>query len=180
MVGFTAFSERFGEEAAFGLIQTLSQIVERAVEVEGARIHNVAGDGVVVAFGAPVAVEDAPLRACRAALLVLETLRASATDIEAKYGVRPEMRIGINVGPAVVGQLLSGGGTGFSVLGDAVNVAARLQSLSDPGAVLLSQATYRLVRASTLSRAVAFQKEFIASLRSGGTRHASTPPSAAD
>jgi class 3 adenylate cyclase/tetratricopeptide (TPR) repeat protein len=145
MVGFTAFSERFGEEAAFGLIQRLSQIVERAVEVEGARIHNVAGDGVVVAFGAPVAVEDAPLRACRAALLVLETLRASATDIEAKYGVRPEMRIGINVGPAVVGQLLSGGGTGFSVLGDTVNVAARLQSLSDPGAVLLSQATYRLV-----------------------------------
>ena len=145
MVGFTAFSERFGEEAAFGLIQRLSQIVERAVEVEGARIHNVAGDGVVVAFGAPVAVEDAPLRACRAALLILETLRASGTEIEAKYGVRPEMRIGINVGPAVVGQLLSGGETGFSVLGDTVNVAARLQSLSEPDAVLLSEATYRLV-----------------------------------
>jgi class 3 adenylate cyclase/tetratricopeptide (TPR) repeat protein len=145
MVGFTAFSERFGEEAAFGLIQRLSQIVERAVEVEGARIHNIAGDGVVVAFGAPIAVEDAPLRACRAALLILETLRASRTEIEGQYGVRPEMRIGINVGPAVVGQLLSGEGTGLSVLGDTVNVAARLQSISEPGAVLLSEAAYRLV-----------------------------------
>jgi class 3 adenylate cyclase/tetratricopeptide (TPR) repeat protein len=145
MVGFTAFSERLGEEAAFGLIQRLSQIVERVVEVEGARIHNIAGDGVVVAFGAPVAFEDAPLRACRAALLILETLRASGTDIEVKYGIRPEMRIGINVGPAVVGQLLPGGDTGLSVLGDTVNVAARLQSLSEPGTVLLSEAAYRLV-----------------------------------
>jgi class 3 adenylate cyclase/tetratricopeptide (TPR) repeat protein len=145
MVGFTAFSERFGEEAAFGLIQALSQLVEHAVEVEGAHIHNIAGDGVVVAFGAPVAVEDAPLRACRAALSILETLRASGSDIEVKHGIRPELRIGINVGPAVVGQLLPGGETGVSVLGDTVNVAARLQSLSEPGAVLLSEAAYRLV-----------------------------------
>jgi class 3 adenylate cyclase len=55
------------------------------------------------------------------------------------------MRIGINVGPAIVGQLLSNGRTGLSVLGDTVNVAARLQSLSKPGAVLLSEAAYRLV-----------------------------------
>jgi class 3 adenylate cyclase len=94
MVGFTAFSERFGEEAAFGLIQRLSQIVEGAVEVEGARVHNIAGDGMVVAFGASIAVEDAPLRACRAALLILETLKAAGTDFEVKYAVRPEMRIG--------------------------------------------------------------------------------------
>jgi class 3 adenylate cyclase len=145
MVGFTAFSERFGEEAAFGLIQALSQLVEHAVEVEGAHIHNIAGDGVVVAFGAPVAVEDAPLRACRAALSILETLRASGSDIEVKHGIRPEVRIGINVGAAIVGQLLSGGETGLSVLGDTVNVAARLQSLSEPGAALLSEAAYRLV-----------------------------------
>ena len=145
MVGFTAFSERFGEEAAFGLIQRLSQIVEGAVEVQGARVHNIAGDGMVVAFGVPIAVEDAPLRACRAALLILETLRAAGTEIEVKYGVRPKMRIGINVGSAVVGQLLLGGETGLSVLGDTVNVAARLQSLSQPGAVLLSEAVYRLV-----------------------------------
>jgi adenylate cyclase len=55
------------------------------------------------------------------------------------------VRIGINVGAAIVGQLLSGGETGLSVLGDTVNVAARLQSLSEPGAALLSEAAYRLV-----------------------------------
>ena len=53
--------------------------------------------------------EDAPLRACRAALAILETLPTVGTDIEAKYGVRPEMRVGINAGSAVVGQLLGGG-----------------------------------------------------------------------
>ncbi len=145
MVGFTAFSERFGEEAAFGLIQRLSQIVEGAVEVEGARVPRHSGRRDGGRLWAPIAVEDAPLRACRAALLILETLKAAGIDFEVKYAVRPQMRIGITVGSAVVGQLLLGGETELSVLGDAVNVAARLQSLSEPGAVLLSEAAYRLV-----------------------------------
>jgi class 3 adenylate cyclase len=66
VVGFTAFSERFGDEAAFGLTQSLSRFMERVVEVEGARIQDILGDGVMVVFSAPVAHEDAPLRACRA------------------------------------------------------------------------------------------------------------------
>jgi class 3 adenylate cyclase len=94
MVGYTAFSERFGEEAAFAVVQTLSQIVERAVEVEGARIHYIAGDGVMVVFGAPIALEDAPLRACRAALSILGNLKPASSDLEAKHGVHPELRIG--------------------------------------------------------------------------------------
>jgi class 3 adenylate cyclase len=145
VVGFTAFSERFGEEASFGLMQSLSQFVERIVQVEGARIQNILGDGVMVAFGAPVAHEDAALRACRAALSILGGLTAAWAEIETKYHVRPGVRIGINAGSAVFGNLQAGGDAGLTVLGDTVNVAARMQSLAEPGTVLMSESAYRLV-----------------------------------
>jgi class 3 adenylate cyclase/tetratricopeptide (TPR) repeat protein len=145
VVGFTAFSERFGDEAAFRLTQSLSQFMERVVEVEGARIQDILGDGVMVVFGAPVASEDAPLRACRVALSILENLPAAWDQIFAQYGVRPEIRIGVNAGPAVFGQLHSGGDARLTALGDTVNVAARLQSLAEPGSAIISESAYRLV-----------------------------------
>ena len=144
VVGYTAFSERFGEEAAFDLIQKLSRFVERVVQIEGARIQDILGDGVMVVFGAPVAREDAPLRACRAALSILESLPSVWADVHAKYGVRPEVRIGISAGVGVFGQLQARGDDRLSVLGDTVNVAARLQTLAEPGSVLLSESAYRL------------------------------------
>jgi len=117
MVGFTMFSERFGEEAAFGVVRSLSQVVERAVRVEGARIQNIVGDGVMVAFGAPTTLEDAPLRACRTALSILASLKPVWAEVEAKFGVRPDVRIGVSAGPAVFGHLQAGGGAGLTVLG---------------------------------------------------------------
>jgi class 3 adenylate cyclase len=145
MVGYTAFSERFGEEAAFGLIQTLTLTLDRAVQAEGARLQSHLGDGVVVAFGAPAAIEDAPLRACRAALSILASLKSSAEEIEAKHRIRPQLRIGIHAGPAVFGEIQPGGEAGTAVLGDTVNLAARLQSIAEPGTAVLSEPTLRLV-----------------------------------
>jgi hypothetical protein len=72
MVGFTAFSERSGEEAAYTLLQSLAKLMEDAVRDNGGVVRGFTGDGVMVVFGAPVAFEDAPLRACRAALAILE------------------------------------------------------------------------------------------------------------
>ncbi|MGO9420837.1 ATP-binding protein [Roseiarcus sp.] len=145
MVGFTTFSERFGEEAAFGLIQRLSRVVEAVVQAEGARIKDIAGDGVMVVFGVPVAQEDAPLRACRAALAILENLEGEWAEIEQKFGFRGDVRIGINAGPAVFGHLQAGGAAGLAVLGDTVNLASRVQGLAAPGTVLLSEHAARLV-----------------------------------
>ncbi len=145
MVGFTTFSERFGEEAAFGLIQKLARVVETVVEAEGARIKDIAGDGVMVVFGVPVAQEDAPVRACRAALAILKSLAGEWDAIEKTLGFRGDVRIGISAGPAVFGHLQSGGAAGLAVLGDAVNVASRLQGLAAPGTILLNELAYRLV-----------------------------------
>ncbi len=145
MVGFATFSERFGEEAAFGLIQRLARVVEAVVQAEGARIKDIAGDGVMVVFGVPIAQEDAPVRACRAALAILKSLEGEWDEIEKTFGFRAEVRIGISAGPAVFGHLQSGGAAGLAVTGDAVNVASRVQGLAAPGTVLLSELAYRLV-----------------------------------
>ena len=97
-------------------------------------------------FRAPVAFEDAPLRACRAALSILQRLEDAGSDLEAKHGVRPQVRIGLNTGPAVVGNVQSDADAGATVLGDTVNVAARFQALAEPGSVYLTELTYRLVQ----------------------------------
>ena len=97
-------------------------------------------------FGAPVAFEDAPLRACRAALNILQRLKEAGPDLEAKHRVRPQLRIGLNTGAAVVGKVEDSADAGVTVLGDTVNFAARVQSLAEPNSVLMSEATHRLVQ----------------------------------
>ena len=89
--------------------------------------------------------EDAPLRACRAALVILEWLNVGGGDLEARHGIRPQLRIGVNTGPAVVGQVHGGPDGGATVMGDTVNLASRLQALAEPGSAVLSETTYRLV-----------------------------------
>ena len=146
MVGFTTFSERSGEEAAFILMQNLAKLMEGAVRDHGGVVQGFTGDGIMAVFGAPVAFEDAPLRACRAALAILARLKAEGGDLEAKHGIRPHLRIGLNSGPAVTGKVRVDADAAVTVLGDTVNVAARLQALAEPGTALMSEATNRLVQ----------------------------------
>ena len=74
MVGFTTFSEKSGEEAAFTLMRSLSKLMGEGVREQGGVVQGFTGDGIMAVFGAPVAFEDAPLRACRAALAILKRL----------------------------------------------------------------------------------------------------------
>ena len=146
MVGFTGFSERYGEEAAFTLMRSLSKLMAEAVHEQGGVVQGFTGDGIMAVFGAPLAFEDAPLRACRAALSIMQRLEATGADLEVKHGVRPQLRIGLNTGAAVVGQVQGGADAGVTVLGDTVNFADRLQALADPNSVFMSEAMYRLVQ----------------------------------
>src|ERR1700722_17521599 len=100
MVGFTAIAERLGEEGTYALIQPIYQLMASAVKEQGGSVKDFTGDGIMALFGVPDALEDAPLRACRAALLIHERLAAAVPRIEAKHGVRPQMRIGVNSGLA--------------------------------------------------------------------------------
>jgi class 3 adenylate cyclase len=146
MVGFTTFSERSGEEAAYTLMRSLSKLMDDAVHEQGGVVQSFTGDGIMAVFGAPVTFEDAPLRACRAALDILERLEAAAPDLEAKHRIRPQLRIGLNTGDAVVGRVQQAADAGITVLGDTVNFAARLQALAEPNSVFMGDATHRLVQ----------------------------------
>ena len=142
MVGFTTFSERAGEEAAFALMGSVYPLMDDAVREQGGVIQAHTGDGIMAVFGAPVAFEDAPLRACRAALSILERLRTAGSHLEARYGIRPQFRIGLNTGLAVVGRQ----GGADAALGDTVNVASRLQALAAPDSVCMSELMCRLLQ----------------------------------
>jgi class 3 adenylate cyclase len=86
MVGFTSFSERSGEESAFKLMRSLSKLMDDAVREQGGVVQGFTGDGIMAVFGAPIAFEDAPMRACRAALAILQKLKTEEADLETERG----------------------------------------------------------------------------------------------
>jgi adenylate cyclase len=86
MVGFTSFSERSGEEATFTLMRALWKLMAEAVREHGGIVQDFTGDGIMAVFGAPIALEDGPLRASRAALSILQRLGDAGPDLEAKHG----------------------------------------------------------------------------------------------
>ena len=146
MVGFTAFSDRAGEEAAFALMASLRPLMDDAVREQGGVVQAHTGDGIMAVFGAPTAFEDAPLYACRAGLSILQRLQTAGKNLEAKHGIWPQLRIGINSGLAVFGTVGGSADVAATVTGDTVNFASRLQALAAPDSVCMSEATYRLLQ----------------------------------
>ena len=142
MVEFTPTAERLGEEGAYTLMQRIYTLMATAVKEYGGTVETFTGDGIMALFGVPIALEDATLRACKAALLIHERLAAVAHEFVAAFTLHPRLRIGINAGPVVAGQL-EVGRAGAS--GDTINFAARLESLALPGTVALSETAFRLV-----------------------------------
>jgi class 3 adenylate cyclase len=110
---------------------------------EGGFIERFAGDAIMVVFNAVGDQPDHAIRAARAAF----SLREGAERLAAGHPDWPRFRIGVNSGPAVVGNVGAGGQRSFSVIGDTTNVAARIQAAARPGQVLLGAATYEQIKA---------------------------------
>ncbi len=146
LVGFTAFTARAGEEHAFALIQRICNLLNATVQEQGCAVKNFTGDGILAFFGAPVALEDAPLRACRAALLINSRLSGVADEIEMRHGLRPQLRICINSGPVVFGQVTEGEAASVTAHGDIVNLGSRMLSATEPGVILIGEETQCLVK----------------------------------
>jgi class 3 adenylate cyclase/tetratricopeptide (TPR) repeat protein len=140
LVGFSTLAEHLDPEELQALITgTFSELTE-AVERREGFVEKFIGDAVVAVFGAPVTHEDDPLRAVESALEMLEIVRRRSSGAPAPL----ELRVGINSGLVISGGV--GDGTQAGVMGDAVNVAARLQQAAAPGETLLSASTWRRVR----------------------------------
>jgi adenylate cyclase len=102
------------------------------------------GDGIMAVFGAPVALEDHAFRACLAALdLQVEATRL-ARDVNARDGVDLALRVGLNSGEVIAGEIGSGAGA-YTAIGEQVGMAQRMESAAPPGGVMLSESTARLI-----------------------------------
>lgn len=145
MAGSTAITERIGTEKAYQMLTRLIAMAVAAVEHEGGTALTFGGDSLLASFGAPVAVEEASLRACRAALAFQAAIAGEADRLEARFGIRPQFRIGISGGMVVVGHLGPNAGMDLNIMGQPVNTASRLQELAQPGQILLSEAMFEQV-----------------------------------
>jgi adenylate cyclase len=148
LVGFTALSEQLDSEDVREIVtDCLRRLVAEVQRLDGT-VEKFIGDAVMAVWGAPVAHEDDPERALRAALGMQRAVEALNRELEPRRGLRVAIRVGIQSGEVVAGMREVGDIRTFSVSGDAVNVAARLQAATEPGTILVGDATVRRVRGS--------------------------------
>jgi len=145
VAGFTSLSEELDPEEVRDLMEPCLDIMTDVVNSYEGTVAQFTGDGIMALFGAPVAFEDAPVRAVRAAIEMRERLSAYADELLGK-GISFEVRIGLNTGLVVVGSMGSDQAVEYTAIGDTVNLASRMESAAMPGAVLVSESTYRLVQ----------------------------------
>jgi class 3 adenylate cyclase len=126
--GFTAFSERMDPEKLVELLNEYLSALTEIVERHGGYVDKYIGDALMAVWGAPVPVADHALRACAAALEMRERVRALRAGWKERYGVDIVNGAGINTGPMVAGNIGSRQKTNYTVLGDSVNLASRLES----------------------------------------------------
>jgi predicted ATPase/class 3 adenylate cyclase len=140
MVGSTERAERLDPEDVRALLAPYHARLRHELERHGGTVEKFIGDAVVAVFGAPVAHEDDPERAGRAALAIQEAIEEMN---EADPTLALEVRIGVNTGESLVAlDARPELGEGI-VSGDVVNTGARLQSAAAPGAILVGELTYR-------------------------------------
>ena len=139
-----------GPERLSEIMTDLFDQASAVVRRYGGTVNKFTGDGIMAVFGAPVALEDHAVRACLAALRVQEEAKRLAVDIHARDGVDPQLRVGLNSGQVIAGQIGSGP-FGYTAVGEQVGLAQRMESVAPPGGVMLSASTARLVEgAATL------------------------------
>jgi len=147
VVGFTTISEKLDPEAVYTIIDESVAAFRDAIFAHEGTLDKFMGDGVMAIFGAPVMHEDDPARAVRCALDMQAALKTLSDKLVARHGIPLQMRIGLNLGTVVVGDIGADLKMNYTALGDTVNVASRLQGVAEPGTILASRAVYEETRA---------------------------------
>jgi class 3 adenylate cyclase len=141
--GFTSLTEGMEPQRVIGLLNNVMEQLSAAVDAEGGVVDKYVGDELMALFGAPMSQPDGALRAVRSALrMQAEIARMNAQRATAGLQ-RVRVGIGINTGPVVAGNMGSQKRLNYTVVGEAVNLAARLCSAAEPGQVLISESTLR-------------------------------------
>jgi class 3 adenylate cyclase/tetratricopeptide (TPR) repeat protein len=144
IAGFTALSERRDPEEVHSFMNRAFELMLAEVHRYEGTVNQFLGDGIMALFGAPIAHEDHSQRAVHAALGIRMALEAYQDELR-RRGISFQVRQGLNTGLVVVGGIGSDLRMDYTAVGDTTNVAARLQAAADPGRIVISEATHRLV-----------------------------------
>jgi class 3 adenylate cyclase len=136
-------ADRDPEDARTLLDPVLERMMEAVHRYEGT-VNQVMGDGIMALFGAPVAHEDHAVRACYAALRMLESVRRYAEEVHKREGVPIQVRIGLNAGDVVVRSIGSDLRMDYTAVGQTTHLAARMEQMAKPDSILMTGDVLRL------------------------------------
>src|SRR6185369_8697640 len=139
-----AIAATVGAERLREIMADLAEQCAAVVQRYGGTVDKFTGDGIMAVFGAPMALEDHAFRACLAALGIQEETARLAADVEDRDGIKLRLRVGLNSGQVIVGEIGSSA-LGYTTIGEQVGMAQRMESVAPPGGVMLSESTARLV-----------------------------------
>ena len=145
--GSTDLLEHLGTEAWVEMMNRVFQALEAEIYRFGGKVDQFRGDGLVAFFGATSAHEDDPERAVLAALAMQQAAKRYAVGLAEQLDIDLRLRVGVNTGEVIVTSV--GDHSQYSedtAMGEAVAVAARMESFAEPGTVLVSENTYRLAQ----------------------------------
>jgi class 3 adenylate cyclase/tetratricopeptide (TPR) repeat protein len=145
--GSTAMGESLDPEEVMDIMSGAFDVLIQPIYRYEGTLARLMGDAILAFFGAPIAHEDDPERAIRAALDIVQGAQEYAARLEQEQGITGlNVRVGINTGLVVVGEVGSDLRVEYTAMGDAVNLAARMEQNAPPGGILISHDTYRHVR----------------------------------
>jgi class 3 adenylate cyclase/tetratricopeptide (TPR) repeat protein len=144
--GFTALSEKMSPEQVTLLVnQCFQRLTETAIRF-GGFVDKYIGDAMMVLFGAPTAHDDDAERSVRAAIAMQAELANFSERLRQRSGITLQMRVGINTGEVLAGEIGSAQFSAFTVMGDTVNLASRLEGHARIGHILVNETTYQLTK----------------------------------
>lgn len=148
--GFTALVAGQSPEQTLELLNSYLSVASDAVDEHGGTVGDLLGDGVFAFFGAPVMHSDDPERSVRAALAIQSAVLG--LEVPIAPGVRLQTGIGVTSGEVLVGNVGSVRRMHYAVVGDPVNVAARLQAAAGPGQILVDETTHSAIEHLVVSQ----------------------------
>ncbi len=154
--GFSGISEKLGPEALTALLNDYLTDMSDIIMEEGGTVDKYEGDAIIAFWNAPLPQADHAARACRAALRCQRKLAERRAEFLARTGASMFMRIGIHTGDVVVGNMGSRNRFNYTVLGDAANLASRLEGANKPFGtyLMVSEVTWKQARESVTGREI--------------------------
>ncbi len=146
VVGFTKLTEQMDPEDVRDMMDRCFKVVSREIKIKGGNVNKYIGDAVLAIFGAPLAHDNDPERAVNASLDIQKALKDLNQEMMTNLGVKIHMRIGLNTGKVLAGYIGDEEKREYTVMGDTVNLASRLESCCRPDQVLISNSTFRAIR----------------------------------